>query len=281
METFAAVNNVSELALLAALASVRFATAFVLLPLLAQETVPQLVRGAIFLAFGVITLALQPAVNVTGWSVSQWIGLFSKEAFIGLALGMLLAALLWAFDAAGEIIDGAIGLSQAQVTDPLSGRQTSLSGAFLGRLAVYLFMASGGLMLWIGVLMESFVLWPLAQPGLAPRPAGVTLFESAFAQFASLSFLLAAPTLVVMYAIDLALGLMLVLAGLGTSIYATLKWADEGFGNLDPFRVMRLAIPSVLLLILGLQTAFSSFILSLLQIPHRNVTARDSNRQNQ
>jgi type III secretion protein T len=73
---------------------------------------------------------------------------------------------------------------------------------------VYLFMASGGLMLWIGVLMESFVLWPLAQPGLAPRPAGVTLFESAFAQFAGLSFLLAAPTLVVMYAIDLALGLM-------------------------------------------------------------------------
>src|SRR3989344_4878719 len=128
-ETFAAVNNVSELALLAALASLRFATAFVLLPLLAQETVPQLVRGAIFLAFGVITLALQPAVNVTGWSVSQWIGLFSKEAFIGLALGMLLAALLWAFDAA-------------------------------------------------------------------------------FAQVAGLSFLLAAPTLVVMYAIDLALGLM-------------------------------------------------------------------------
>ena len=207
-ETFAAVNNVSELALLAALASVRFATAFVLLPLLAQETVPQLVRGAIFLAFGVITLALQPALSVTGWSVSQWIGLFAKEAFIGLALGLLLAAVLWAFDAAGEIIDGAIGLSQAQVTDPLSGRQTLLSGAFLGRLAVYVFMASGGLMLWIGVLMESFVLWPLAQPDLAPRQGGVTLFESAFAQFAGLSFLLAAPTLVVMYAIDLALGLM-------------------------------------------------------------------------
>ncbi len=207
-DTFAAIHNVSELAMLAALASVRFAMAFLLLPVLSQDTVPQLVRGAVFLAFGVVTLAMQPAVNVLGWSVSHWISLFAKEAFIGLALGMLLAAVLWAFAAAGEIVDGASGLSQAQVTDPLSGRQTSLSGAFLGRLAVYVFMFSGGMMLWIGVLMESFLLWPLAQPGLAVQRGGVALFESAFAQFAGLSFMLAAPALVVLYAIDLSLGLM-------------------------------------------------------------------------
>lgn len=207
-DTFAAIHNVSELAMLAALASVRFAMAFLLLPVLSQDTVPQLVRGAVFLAFGVVTLAMQPAVNVLGWSVSHWIGLFAKEAFLGLALGMLLAAVLWAFAAAGEIVDGASGLSQAQVTDPLSGRQTSLSGAFLGRLAVYVFMFSGGMMLWIGVLMESFLLWPLAQPGLSVQRGGVALFESAFAQFAGLSFMLAAPALVVLYAIDLSLGLM-------------------------------------------------------------------------
>ena len=71
----------------------------------------------------------------------------------------------------------------------------------------------------------------------------------------------------------LGLGFLLVLAGLAMSVYATLLWADEGFGNLDPFRVMRMAIPAVLLLILGMQTAFSSFILSLLQIPHRKLAA--------
>ena len=105
-DTFAAIHNVSELAMLAALASVRFAMAFLLLPVLSQDTVPQLVRGAVFLAFGVVTLAMQPAVNVLGWSVSHWIGLFAKEAFLGLALGMLLAAVLWAFAAAGEIVEG-------------------------------------------------------------------------------------------------------------------------------------------------------------------------------
>ena len=69
-------------------------------------------------------------------------------------------------------------------------------------------MFSGGLTLWVGVLMESFALWPLGQPGLTLKLQGVTLFESAFAQFAGLTFLMAAPALVVLYAIDLSLGLM-------------------------------------------------------------------------
>lgn len=208
MESFAAIGNLSDLALLTALASTRFAMAFLLLPILAQDTVPQMVRGAIFLSFGVITLAIQPVVQVDGWSVTDWLGLFMREAFIGLALGLLLAAVLWAFDAAGEVVDGASGMGMAQLSDPLSGRQTSLSGAFLGRLAVYIFMFSGGLMLWISVLAESFVLWPLTQKGLSLKLAGVTLFESAFAQFAGLTFMMAAPALVLLYSIDLSLGLM-------------------------------------------------------------------------
>ncbi|MDO5626333.1 MAG: type III secretion system export apparatus subunit SctT [Pseudomonadota bacterium] len=207
-EAFLAAGNLGDLALLAALASTRFALAFLLLPILAQDTVPQMVRGAIFLSFGVITLAMQPMVNVHPFGVGDWIGLFAREAFIGLALGMLLAAVLWAFAAAGEVVDGASGMGQAQVVDPLSGRQTSVSGAFLGRLAVFVFMAAGGLMLWVGVLMESFVLWPLAQPGLSIKGVGVALFETAFAHFAGLTFMMAAPALVVLYAIDLSLGLM-------------------------------------------------------------------------
>lgn len=69
--------------------------------------------------------------------------------------------------------------------------------------------------------------------------------------------------------VGLLIGIGLALAGLAASVYATFQWADEGFGNLDPFRVMRIGIPAVLLLVLGLQTIFSSFILSLLQIPRR------------
>jgi len=205
---FASIDNIGELALLAALSSTRFAMAFLLLPILSPDTVPQMVRATLFLALGIITLTVQPAVNVTGFSVHDWLLFFGREAFLGLALGFLLAAILWAFNAAGEIVDGASGMGMAQVVDPLSGRQTSLSGAFLGRLAIFLFMASGGLMLWTGVLIESFGLWPLAQHNWGIRYEGVVLFETALAQFASVTFTLAAPALIVLYLIDLSLGLM-------------------------------------------------------------------------
>ena len=103
--------------------------------------------------------AVQPLLDVNGLTAQQWLLLFAKEAFLGLAMGAMLAAVLWAFHAAGEIVDGASGMSMAQIVDPLSGRQTSLTGAFLGHLAVFMFMFSGSMLLWVGALMESFALW--------------------------------------------------------------------------------------------------------------------------
>lgn len=208
MEALESVGSIGNLALLAALASTRIAVAFMLLPIFSPETVPALVRNAIFLSFGVITLAVQPAITPQLWTAPQWIGLFLREALLGVGFGVLLGAVLWAFEAAGQIVDAKVGATLAQVADPLSGHQTSLSGALLGRLASFVFMAAGGFMMFVGVLVESFAVWPLAQTGLALGRASLRLFETAFAHFAVVSFLIAAPCLVVMYVVDLALGLV-------------------------------------------------------------------------
>jgi len=61
----------------------------------------------------------------------------------------------------------------------------------------------------------------------------------------------------------------LVIAGFLGSLWATAGWARASFGSLDPFHVMRLAIPSALLLTLGFQVICSSFYLSLLKMQQR------------
>lgn len=66
--------------------------------------------------------------------------------------------------------------------------------------------------------------------------------------------------------VGLAAGAALLVAGLGGSLFATLRWANDNFGDLDPFHVMRITIPSTLLLTLGAQIVFWSFYLSLLRI---------------
>ena len=207
MDGFSHIASLGDAALLVGLSTTRIAVAFLLLPIFSPDTVPAMVRNAIFMALGVLVVALQPAVQVVHWSTLQWMALFGKEAALGLALGFGLASFLWAFSAAGQIVDTKVGVN-AQLTDPMSGQQVSVSGAFLGRMACYLFMVSGGFSLFVGVLLESFVLWPLGNLSLQPKIAGVLLFETHLSDLMALAFLLAAPVLVVMFAIDLVLGLV-------------------------------------------------------------------------
>jgi glycosyltransferase involved in cell wall biosynthesis len=59
-------------------------------------------------------------------------------------------------------------------------------------------------------------------------------------------------------------GALLLVAGIGLSIYALGLWSSTSFGPLDPSRTLRLVIPAVTLIALGLQTVLSSFFLSIL-----------------
>src|SRR5579871_1215947 len=66
----------------------------------------------------------------------------------------------------------------------------------------------------------------------------------------------------------LCLGALLMAAGLAISVYAVGLWGLLHFGALDYSRTMRLVIPAVLFLILGVQTILASFFLSVLGL-HR------------
>jgi hypothetical protein len=60
------------------------------------------------------------------------------------------------------------------------------------------------------------------------------------------------------------------LFGAGMSIVAFITWSDRSFGPLEPSTTFRIVIPAVLFLILGVQTIFSSFFLSILGLGWRS-----------
>ncbi len=67
----------------------------------------------------------------------------------------------------------------------------------------------------------------------------------------------------------LVAGVLLTAAGLALLISAFAQWSGVRFGPLDPRATMREAIPAVTLSTLGLQTAFTSFLFSLLSLGRR------------
>jgi hypothetical protein len=62
----------------------------------------------------------------------------------------------------------------------------------------------------------------------------------------------------------LAAGGLLVALGIGGSIFAVSGWANKSFGDLDTGHMLRIVMPSVFSLTLGVQTICSSFFLSIL-----------------
>lgn len=208
MNAIFAFGSLADAALLVALSSARIAVAFLLVPLFTGDLIPATVRSAIFLSFGLLGLAMQPPLAPDALQHANWLVLFAKEALVGGGIGFLFGTVLWAFEAAGQLIDTKVGATTAQVTDPLSGQQTPLTGAFLGRLANFVFMFSGGLLLFVGTLLDSYRLWPVMAPLPALKAGGLVVFEHEFGRLMVVALLVAAPALVVLFMIDAVLGLV-------------------------------------------------------------------------
>ena len=69
--------------------------------------------------------------------------------------------------------------------------------------------------------------------------------------------------------VGLIVGGLLVFAGLGGSVFAVSHWAKLHFGALDPEHMLRIIMPAVFAVALGVQVICSSFFLSILGLRRR------------
>lgn len=73
-------------------------------------------------------------------------------------------------------------------------------------------------------------------------------------------------TQIVSMELGLIIGLMILFAGMGGTFYSLYVWEESNFGQLNYSKILRIVIPSVVAIILGLQTILSSFFLSVLSV---------------
>ena len=235
----------------------RIAAAFLILPLISQESMPPLMRN-IFLAS--LAIAVFPFVAhslqdqpISGIALAPVI---LKEIFIGVIIGYTFSVAFWALEGAGQVIDNKIGTTTAQITDPLSGHQTTLMGELLSQLAGYLFVAFGGLLIFLELLLSSYAVWPVFDLFPDMRALSELFLVERFEELMRLILLLAAPVLVVLTLVEFGLGfvnryaqqlnifalsvpikawlgLFIILLLLGNIVNFMLDWLDLQRGLLD------------------------------------------------
>jgi type III secretion protein T len=139
----------------------RFVAVFTILPLLAREAMPATLRMAvvssfaIFIAPSLVDGVLQPR------EAMATLGIVLKEVFIGVAIGFVLAIPLWAVEAMGDLCDTQRGAAIAQTLNPLTGHETSPLGELFNQAIVTFLFVIGGFVLVLGVVYDSFGIWPV------------------------------------------------------------------------------------------------------------------------
>lgn len=184
----------------------RVAAIFIMSPMLGSSRVPRRVRAlmVMLLALGVAG-AVRPPLNMPGDFASFTLALGGEIVF-GIAMGMMVSFVFVAAQWAGEIMGQQMGLSIAQAFDPQFGQSSSLVGDLQYMLTLVIFLSplvNGPAALIKGV-HASFSALPLLTVGMT-QPLFDTLV-GLFAGSAMLALQLAAPMLVTILIVDVALG---------------------------------------------------------------------------
>lgn len=190
----------------AALTLPRLTAIFAVVPFLSGKMLTGFTRAGLL---GMLAFFMAPAAgDMPAMSIGLWVLVASKEALIGLLLGLGFGIFIWAIQSVGDLIDFQTGSGNASFFDPVGGHENGPTAEFLGWLVITLFVAAGGLLALVGVIVDSYRLWPVAS--FFPD-VGQVLQEFAVRQGDTL-FLwvvkLATPVILVLVLVELGVGLI-------------------------------------------------------------------------
>lgn len=128
-----------------------------------------------------------------------------KEGFIGLIIGFIFGLPFWGVQSAGDIADFQRGLMGANIGDPSQSSEASITATFLLLVMITLFLVTGGMMVVIETLYQSYLIWPLLD--LSPKLTldSGTLFLKALDDIMRLAFVVGGPVIIAMFLGDAVL----------------------------------------------------------------------------
>lgn len=87
-----------------------------------------------------------------------------NEVVIGVAIGLVIKAIMSTISMAGHVISHHSGLASAQIFDPLKSEQGSVEGGLLNMLLIMLIIVTNTHHLFISAILESYKYYPIFQP---------------------------------------------------------------------------------------------------------------------
>lgn len=175
-------------------------------PVLGGRVVPVRIRIVLMVLLTMVIAPLLPAAPFIETFKAEWWLEVGQQLLIGIAMGFVLMIIFEAVVLAGELISYGMGLSFAQLVDPLRGAGTPVVGQLLMVMATLLFLSVGGHLRLIEALAMSFQTLPVGGAGLDAEAF------SMLARWGAKLFVggvqIALPVMIALLLVNLAFGVM-------------------------------------------------------------------------
>jgi len=162
---------------------IRVLALFGSVPVIAQASVPARLRiGLAFLIAFCAEAALPPVAPIALDSAAGFMTVV-QQVLIGVSLGFAVRIVTTAVEYAGEIVGLQMGLNFAAFFSPMSGGEQTAVSRFFGVTVAWLFIVTGGHLLLIGAVVQSFHAFPVsAEPfaflrAVQPQRWGAEIFS--------------------------------------------------------------------------------------------------------
>jgi len=131
------------------------------LPVFAQRGVPARVRVALAFLVAFCAQATLPAMPVIPLDSAPALLAVVQQVLIGLSLGFAVRVVFAGVEFAGEIIGLQMGLNIAGFFNPMTGGDATVASRFFGITVSWLFIVTGGHLLLIAAVVQSFQAFPV------------------------------------------------------------------------------------------------------------------------
>ncbi|MEX0773141.1 MAG: flagellar biosynthetic protein FliR [Balneolales bacterium] len=173
-------------------------------PYFSNESTP--IQVKVFFSL-ILAVMLFPVIPVQEMVLPIDAGMFEivvsvvKEMLVGIAMGVTGQVLFSSLQISGELISLNVGLTFANIVDPISSMQQSIISQLFLLLGTFIFISSGGDEYYIRALAESFEIVPI---GTVDATAAAPLFIEMATRLFLLGVQISAPFMVVLFLMDLS-----------------------------------------------------------------------------
>lgn len=187
---------------------VRISMFISLAPFYAMTGVPRQVKvGLAFFVSLLLFPVTQPHPALEYETIIGYAFIVAKEALTGLIIGFSVSICTTIVSLAGRIIDMEIGLAMANLIDPTTKEQTSVTGVYYQYVVTLILMISGMHRYLIQALAETFVLIPI-NGAVFRTDEMLSAMLVFFAEYISIGFRICLPVFAVMLLLNAVLGIM-------------------------------------------------------------------------